>query len=342
MPLLKKPKLLWVVRDADAPTLTTVTFVSNNATTTLAKVGDKVTLWFTWSENLYNIVVSIAWHNVTPIQVTPTQYTAEYTMVSGDTSWQIPFTIDFKDINWVSWTQVTATTWLEIVTFDKTAPTLASATYWSSTQLTVTLSELAKDTTITKANAWGFSVFETWTPATTYAVSAIAPWATDDLVVLTVADMTASALVWVTVAYTAWGNWTVADPTWNTMATNATWVEVPAWDALPFMESAERLANTTLKVFISELCTDWSITKANDWWFVVHELWTPATTYAVSAISKSGSNADQIELTVADVTASASVWLTVKYTQGWNGTVADLNSNLMATDATWVNIASWA
>lgn len=71
------------------------------------------------------------------------------------------------------------------------------------TQITVTLSELAQALTITKANDGGFTVFETGTPATTYAVTAIAPGATDDLVVLTVADMTASAAAGVTITYTA-------------------------------------------------------------------------------------------------------------------------------------------
>jgi hypothetical protein len=49
-----------------------------------------------------------------------------------------------------------------------------------------------------------------------------------------------------------------------------------------------------------------------------------------------------IELTVADVSASAAVGLTVTYTQGGNGTVADPAGNLMATDGTGENIASWA
>ena len=211
MPLLKKPKLLSWTRDTTAATLTTVTFSSNNSTTTLAKVGDIVTLAWVPSEEIYNIVVTIAGHNVTPTQVNPLSYTVSYTLVSGDTTGSIPFTIDFKDVNGVAGTQVTATTGEEIVTFDKTVPTLSSAVRTDDTTITVTLSELAKTASITKANAGGFVVFETGTPATAYVVSSIAPGVDDTEVVLTVADVSASDLVGLTVTYTAGGNGTVAD-----------------------------------------------------------------------------------------------------------------------------------
>ena len=150
-------------------------------------------------------------------------------MQSGDTSGTVPFTIDFADNAGNAGTQVTAVTGGSGVTFDKTAPTLVSAAKDLVTQITVTLSELAAAASITKANAGGFTVFETGTPGTTYAVSAIAPGATNDLVVLTVADMTASAAAGVTVAYAAGGNGTVAAPTGNLMATNATGVVVAPW-----------------------------------------------------------------------------------------------------------------
>jgi len=109
------------------------------------------------------------------------------------------------------------------------APTLASAVRNTNTKITVTLSELVLDTSITKANAGWFTVFKTGTPATTYAVSAIAPWATNDKVELTVADISASNLTWVTVTYSDTGNWTVVDLAWNHLLTNATWVLVAAW-----------------------------------------------------------------------------------------------------------------
>lgn len=108
-------------------------------------------------------------------------------------------------------------------------PTILSAVRDDDTTITVTLSELAAASSITKSNTWWFTVFETWTPTTAYTVSAIAPWATDDLVVLTVADVTASAAVWLTVTYVAWWNWTVTDALGNPLLTDSIWVEITAW-----------------------------------------------------------------------------------------------------------------
>lgn len=110
----------------------------------------------------------------------------------------------------------------------------------------------------------------------------------------------------------------------------------------PEMISAERMSNTVIKVTLSEDADDTTITKANAGWFVVKDTVTPATTYAVSAIAKSGSNSNQIELTVATILASAATGVTVTYVAWWNGTVADPEGNLMATDATGVLVAAWA
>ena len=115
------------------------------------------------------------------------------------------------------------------LTPDTTAPTLSSAVRDSNTQLTVTLSELADTDSITKSNAGGFIVHETGTPATTYAVSAIAPGATGNKVVLTVATMLASASAGVTIKYTAGGNGTIKDRCDNSMVTDATGVVVASW-----------------------------------------------------------------------------------------------------------------
>lgn len=342
MPLLKKPKLLGWSRDVTAPTLTTVTFSSNNATTTLAKVGDVVTLAFVPSEAIYNVAVSIAGRNITPTQVNPLSYTVAYTMVSGDSSGTVPFTIDFEDVNGVSGTQVTATTGSEIVTFDKTAPTLSSATKTNVTTLDVVVSELCGTDSITKANAGGFTVFQTGTPATTYAVSSIAPGVDNTHVVLTVADVTASSLAGITVAYAAGGNGTVADLAGNTMATNATGVTIAAWDAVPTMVSASRQSNTVLFVTLSENANDATLTQANDGGFTVFQTGTPATAYVVSATAKQGSNSNIVELTVADMTASAAAGVTVTYSSAGNGIIADTTGNDMATDAVGVVAAPWA
>lgn len=222
-------KLLRFVRDAVKPTLSTVTFSSDNSDTTLAVVGDVVTLAFVPSEVINSLVVTIAWKNVTPTQISPLSYTASYTMTSGDTAWVVPFTIDFKDINGVSGTRVTATTGKETVTFSK-APVMLSASRQSNTVLFVTLSKNADDATLTQANDGGFVVKETGNTEIVYAVSATAKQGSNsNIVELTVADMTASAAAWVTVTYSSTGNGIIADADGNEMATDTVGVAAAAW-----------------------------------------------------------------------------------------------------------------
>lgn len=215
--------------DYTAPTLTTVTIASNNADTTLAKPGDIVTITVVASERV-TATATIGGNDATFVAgVDDKHFTFTYTMTEGDTEGTIAFTIDFYDVGWISGTQVTAVTSWSSVTYDETAPTLDSAVRDSDTQITVTLSELAIAASITKANAGGFTVADTTTPATTYAVSGIAPGATDDEVVLTVADISGSIAEGVTVTYTAGGNGTVEDLAGNDMVTDATGVLIPTW-----------------------------------------------------------------------------------------------------------------
>lgn len=224
-------KLLKFVRDTGVPTISVCTMASNNTLSSLfAKIGDIITLSITASERIKAPVVTI---DSLPAQVTrtvgDTGYTAIITAVTGNTQAALDFTVDFTDIVGNSGTQVTAVTSGSKVTFDKTAPTLSSILKDSVTQITVTLSELANAASITKSNTGGFVVYETGTPATTYSVSAIAPGATDDLVVLTIADMTASAIPGVTVTYATGGNGTVCDRAGNVLATNATGIATGAF-----------------------------------------------------------------------------------------------------------------
>lgn len=150
-------------------------------------------------------------------------------MATGDTEGVVPFTIDFFDEGGNAGVQVTAVTSGASVTFDKTTPTLVSASRTDNTHVEVTLSELGLTASITKANAGGFTVSDTVTPATTYAVSAIAPGSDNTKVVLTVATIAGSQVTGVTVKYAAGGNGTVSDQTGNLLATNATGVAVAPW-----------------------------------------------------------------------------------------------------------------
>lgn len=223
-----------VTFDKTVPTLPTVTMASNNVDTTKAKTGDIITLTFIASESLKSKpTVAIAGHSIAGGNVVQgvdaSHWTATYTMVGGDSNGAIAFTINGFDLAGNALVQVTAVTSGSAVTFDKTVPTLASATRTSNTVLNVVISELVKAAGITKSNDGGFVVKETGAPGTVYAVSAVAPGVDNTHAVLTVANMAASNVAGVTVTYVAAGNGTVQDLAANPLATDATGVVVAPW-----------------------------------------------------------------------------------------------------------------
>jgi len=110
--------------DEVAPVLTSVSIVSNNIKdTSLAKVGDTVTLSFTASEDTATPVVTIDGMTAT-VSGGPTAWTATYVFVGAEAEGTIPFTIDFEDT--VSppnvGTTVTSTTDASSVFFDEKDP----------------------------------------------------------------------------------------------------------------------------------------------------------------------------------------------------------------------------
>jgi uncharacterized Zn-binding protein involved in type VI secretion len=111
--------------DTQSPTLSSVSISSSNSDSAKAKVGDTVTLSFTSSEAIQSPTVTINGKAAT-ISGSGTSWTATYTLVSGDTEGALAFIIDFQDTAGNSGTQVTAVTDSSLVTFDKTAPTVAS------------------------------------------------------------------------------------------------------------------------------------------------------------------------------------------------------------------------
>jgi len=114
--------------DNTAPTLTSVSIASNNSNdSSLAKVGDTVTLTFTANESIQTPTVTIAGNSVV-VSGSGTSWTATYAMQSDDLEGVIPFTIDYKDIAGNSGAQVTGTTDRSSVVFDKTAPYVAGGT----------------------------------------------------------------------------------------------------------------------------------------------------------------------------------------------------------------------
>ena len=116
-----------VTYDTASPTLTTVTIASSNANTTLAKVGDTVTVTFVSDEDLLASPVVTIDGNVADAvtQGADAQHwTATRLMQTGDTEGVVPFTIDFDDLAGNVGTQVTATTDASSVTFEETLPTI--------------------------------------------------------------------------------------------------------------------------------------------------------------------------------------------------------------------------
>ena len=115
--------------DANTPTLSTVTIASNNADTTKSKVGDEITVTFTANETVALPTVTIAGKNATVTNTSGNIYTAKYTMVTGDTTGVVPFSINFSDSIGNVGTQVTGVTDSSVVTLDTTAPTGYSVSF---------------------------------------------------------------------------------------------------------------------------------------------------------------------------------------------------------------------
>ena len=111
-----------VTFDRTIPTLSTVTFTSNNSNAKIAREGDIVTLNFTSSETIGTPTVTIAGHTVSVSTVATNSFKATYTMIAPDAEGVIPFTINFTDLAGNSGTQVTTAT--STLTFKHTTPKL--------------------------------------------------------------------------------------------------------------------------------------------------------------------------------------------------------------------------
>ncbi|MBI3898106.1 MAG: hypothetical protein HY308_07400 [Gammaproteobacteria bacterium] len=119
--------------DNTPPTIPTATITSNNANPLYAKVGDTVTLSFTTSSDVGGVQTPVVTIGVGSATVSggPTSWTATYVMTAGDTDGTVPFNISVSDLAGNSATR-TAITSGSNVTFDKTAPTLPTATITSN------------------------------------------------------------------------------------------------------------------------------------------------------------------------------------------------------------------
>jgi hypothetical protein len=75
----------------------------SNASSSLAKTGDIITLSFTASEPINPPQVTIATHAVSSSNVSGNNYSATYTMTASDVQGLVPFTINFTNTTWNEW-----------------------------------------------------------------------------------------------------------------------------------------------------------------------------------------------------------------------------------------------
>lgn len=121
-----------VTFDRTKPTLPVIAIASSNSNSTLAKVGDIVTLSFTASETIGSPTVVIAGNNVYTTKGSGNNWTATYTMLETEAEGTVGFSIAFSDEAGNAGISVTATTNNSVVVFDKTAPSLSSVKIASS------------------------------------------------------------------------------------------------------------------------------------------------------------------------------------------------------------------
>ncbi|MDN3673246.1 MBG domain-containing protein [Flavobacterium branchiarum] len=111
-----------VTYDKTIPTLSTVAIASNNLTTTLAKIGDIITLNFTVSKAINTPTVTIGGIAVTSINSGANNWVATHTVSPMTSEGVLAFNITFSDLPGNAGIPVTATTNSSTVTVDRTAP----------------------------------------------------------------------------------------------------------------------------------------------------------------------------------------------------------------------------
>jgi len=204
----------------NTPTLVGVHITSNNANSWwYAKIGNLITLSFTWSISLTWVSATIAGHAVT-ITGTGTLRSWTYTMITWDTEWIIPFTIDFQNLVGTTWAQVTSTTDSSQVIFDKTLPTFAWVTSWISYSWNVSIT--FSDTHLSWATLDG-AAYTSWTViSTTWThIFIVSDYAGNSTGATFTIDKTIPTFAWVTSwAFYSWNvsiTFDDADLSWATL-----------------------------------------------------------------------------------------------------------------------------
>ncbi len=106
------------------PILTDVSIISDNASWSLAKTWDTMTISFTWSENLTWVSVSFNWEAAANIEWIWNIWTASSNPIVS-WSWIVSFVINYSDLTWNTWSTIATTDWTSIL-LDTTEPIINS------------------------------------------------------------------------------------------------------------------------------------------------------------------------------------------------------------------------
>jgi hypothetical protein len=184
----------------DIPKLSTVSIRSNNTNSGKAKTGDVVTISFTSSQAINTPSVTVAGQTASITNTSGNNWSASYTMQSGDIQDTVAFSISFSSLINVAGVTVTGTTNGSVVVFDKTSPAAisvqrlqpaASLTQAVSVTYAVTFSEVVSGLTI--------SAFQLTTTGTASAAIASVTSASGKTVNVIVNNITGNGSLWLTV-----------------------------------------------------------------------------------------------------------------------------------------------
>ena len=120
-----------ILIDETPATITPVSIISNNDNTTLAKVGDTITVSFSTSEILIDTTATVSGQNASITGLGSNQFKAEYAMTEEDPEGIIEFDISFIDFQGNPLNGADSTTDASQVIFDKTKPTIDPVTITS-------------------------------------------------------------------------------------------------------------------------------------------------------------------------------------------------------------------
>ena len=122
----------YLVIDGTPPALDPVSIVSNNDSTSLAKIGDIITITFLASEPLETPDVTIAGQGATVTDLGGNQFQADYTMTENEPEGVVSFTIIYTGQDGNPGEDVIETSDATQVIFDRTIPTFNPVTILST------------------------------------------------------------------------------------------------------------------------------------------------------------------------------------------------------------------